>query len=282
MNIFKMNKIINNLHIMIDKAINGEVISSAFDESKMSSLENKLHQYLDISATNKVKLEEEKNKINTLISDISHQTKTPVSNILLYSELLSESNLTDEDKKSVDMLICQSEKLSFLIDSLVKISRLETGIISITPKNNSVSAMIKNALTQVKYKAIQKNITIDYIDIDMDMNANFDMKWTTEAIYNILDNAIKYSDENSRVIIDVTSYNMFCKINIKDNGIGINKEELNKIFIRFYRSDDVSDYEGVGIGLYLAREIIVNNGGYIKATSELNVGSVFSVYLPLI
>lgn len=280
MNIFKTDKIINNLHLMIDNAINGDGTTNTFDESKMSSLENKLHQYIDMSVINKMKLEDEKNKVNTLISDISHQTKTPISNILLYSELLSESNLNDDDKKCVSMLISQSEKLNFLINSLVKISRLETGIISISPENNNISYMIKNAILQVEYKALQKNIAINYTDFDI--RANFDMKWATEAIFNILDNAIKYSDENSNITISVESYNMFCKIDIKDNGIGIDKDELNKIFMRFYRSNAVCDFEGVGIGLYLAREIIANNGGYIKAKSELNVGSTFSVYLPLL
>lgn len=282
MNIFKINKVnkvIDNLHQMLDKAINGEDIESTFDETKISSLENKLHQYLSMNKLKKVKLEEEKNTINTLISDISHQTKTPISNIVLYSELLAESDLKEEDRKCVDMLVYQAEKLNFLIDSLFKASRLEAGIITIFPKNQDLNNMIEQALLQIEPKAVDKNIKINYEKTNI--KAIFDLKWTIEAIYNILDNAVKYSHEGSKISIKVTSFNMFCKIDITDTGIGIKEEDLSKIFMRFYRVREVSDFDGVGVGLYLAREIILQDGGYIKVKSKVKVGSTFSVFLPL-
>lgn len=282
MNIFKINKVnkvIDNLHQMLDKAINGEDIESTFDETKISSLENKLHQYLSMNKLKKVKLEEEKNTINTLISDISHQTKTPISNIVLYSELLAESDLKEEDRKCVDMLVYQAEKLNFLIDSLFKASRLEAGIITIFPKNQDLNNMIEQALLQIEPKVVDKNIKINYEKTNV--KAIFDLKWTIEAIYNILDNAVKYSHEGSEISIKVTSFNMFCKIDITDTGIGIKEEDLSKIFMRFYRVREVSDFDGVGVGLYLAREIILQDGGYIKVKSKVKVGSTFSVFLPL-
>lgn len=282
MNIFKyntVNKIMDNLHQMLDKAISGEDIESTFDETKVSSLENKLHQYLEMNKLKKTKLEEEKNTINTLISDISHQTKTPIANIVLYSELLVESDLKGEDKKCVDMLVYQAEKLNFLIDALVKASRLETGIITISPKNQNLNNMIEQVLLQIEQKAIDKNIEINYEKTKI--KAIFDLKWTIEAVYNILDNAVKYSNVGSEISIKVTPFNMFCKIDITDTGIGMREEDLSKIFTRFYKVKEVSDFDGVGVGLYLAREIIIKDGGYIKVKSKENIGSTFSVFLPL-
>ena len=110
--------------------------------------------------------------------------------------------------------------------------------------------------------------------------ACFDVKWTTEAIENIVDNAIKYTPEGGDITLAVTSYELFLRIDIADTGIGIAESEYADIFKRFYRSQAVNTIEGVGIGLYLARQIITGQGGYIKVTSTLGQGTTFSVFLP--
>ena len=114
---------------------------------------------------------------------------------------------------------------------------------------------------------------------ETEISAKFDSKWTKEALENIVDNAIKYT-QNGAITISVTAYEMFVRIDVADSGMGIEEEEQAKIFARFYRSQAVREQEGVGIGLYLAREIITNEGGYIKVTSERGKGSLFSVFLP--
>ena len=279
MNIFKVNKVMDRLNEMIDNAIDGKPIESSFDETKMSSLETKLAHFLTMNSTTKDQIAEEKAKINELISDISHQTKTPLANILLYTQLLAESDLSEQERKCVDLLMEQSEKLNFLISSLVKTSRLETGVISVSPKLSSIDKLLDNAIKQAKTKAEAKNIelTIEKKEI----YAMFDLKWTAEALYNIIDNAIKYTHSGGNVSISTTAYQLFCRIDITDTGIGMTEEETVKIFSRFYRGHLVSDEEGVGIGLYLAREIVASQGGYIKVQSKPQKGSTFSMFLPM-
>lgn len=279
MKVFKTNKAIDRLNQMIDNAIEGRPIENGFDESKMSALETKLSRFLAANSATKAQLAEEKTKINQLISDISHQTKTPLSNILLYTQLLSERDLPMQDSDLVTALTEQAEKLNFLISSLVKTSRLETGIISAMPKSSAIQSLIDEVVAQAQPKATEKQM--DFIAAGTDIMARFDPKWTVEALYNIVDNAIKYTPHGGNIRISVTEYQLFCRIDIIDTGIGITEEEVPKVFSRFYRSPAVSDKEGVGIGLYLAREILSAQGGYIKVKSSPGVGSTFSVFLPI-
>lgn len=279
MGFLKPNKTIDRLNQMIDNAIEGRPIENGFDESKMSALETKLANYLAANSAAKTQLAEEKSNINALISDISHQTKTPLANILLYAQLLSEIELSQQDKNCVLALGEQAEKLVFLISSLVKTSRLETGIISVTATNSNVNELIETVVDQASPNAKANGITLTCDTCDL--KAFFDPKWTVEALYNIVDNAIKYTPGGGSVHISVAAYQLFCRINVADTGIGISEEETAKIFSRFYRSQSVSDKKGVGIGLYLAREIVSAGGGYIKVRSSPNCGSVFSVFLPM-
>jgi len=279
MNIFHVSKIMQRLDQMIDNAINGKTIENQFDETKMSALETKLNRYLLMTETKHEQIEEEKAKIKELISDISHQTKTPLANLMLYSSLLSEqTGLSNEHKKFVDEISKQSEKLNFLITSLVKTSRLETGIIAVNPTGNSIDKLLTDVINQVAAKADTKNIFISYKTTNY--TCNFDYKWTAEAFYNILDNAVKYTNENGKIKVAVAAYELFYRLDIMDNGIGIARDEQYKVFTRFYRSTAVIAQEGVGIGLYLAREIIERQGGYIKVQSDLGKGTTFSVFLP--
>lgn len=277
--IFRVHKIIERLNKMLDNAIDGKPIENGFDESKMSALETKFAKYLAMTQTSNKQLTEEKLKIHEMISDISHQTKTPITNILLYAQLLQEENLSENQLEYVNALTSQTDKLNFLISSLIKASRLENGIISICPKYQPLNPMLKDIISQTKQKAEQKNIILNVKNTEV--SAYFDLKWTSEAIFNIVDNAIKYTNFNGNIMIHTTVYQMFCKIDIIDNGIGIEENEHSKIFTRFYRSSKVNDKNGVGIGLYIAREIILKQGGYIKLLSKPNVGSTFSVFLPL-
>lgn len=279
MNIFKADKIMDRLDKMIDNAIDGKPIENSFDETKMSALETRLASYLATTQTSRKQLEEEKAKINGLISDISHQTKTPIANILLYSQLLEESKLPEKEDSCARALTVQAEKLNFLILSLVKTSRLENGVIVLSPKRQPLQPLLEDVAEQCKAKAAQKNITLSYQATEE--IASFDAKWTSEAVFNIMDNAIKYTPVGGEIVIGVTAYQLFCRLDIRDNGIGILEREQAKIFARFYRSPTVSDSEGVGVGLYLAREIIGGEGGYIKVKSEPGKGSTFSVFLPM-
>lgn len=286
MSIRKADRIMNRLDQMIEHAINGEEIETTFDETKMSALESKLAKYLKMNHTGKRELEEEKKRINELISDISHQTKTPIANMMLYSQLLVEqseaenSNLTKAQRGCISALVEQAQKLDFLIASLMKSSRLEAGIVTVVPKVQPIKLLMDRVLEQILPVAEQKNITITFEQSDTNpIQAAYDLKWTAEAVFNILDNGVKYSEAGTDIQITVTAYQLFCRIDIEDHGIGIAETDIAKIFSRFYRAEAVREQEGVGLGLSLAREIITQEGGYIKVQSKVGEGSLFSVFL---
>ena len=275
------NRTLERLNSMLEEGIAGTFTESSYDESKLSRLESKWKQYLEQSSLSKANLDKERENLKGLISDISHQTKTPMTNILMYSQLLCEHLKENGDEfgvKLAEEIIRQNEKLDFLIDSLTKLSRLESNIVDVIPIQNNIYELVSCAAVSVKPKADGKNITISY-DIDKSAEAFFDMKWTKEAVQNIIDNAVKYSPEESCISITLEVYEMYSEILVKDEGIGISEDEIPKIFGRFYRSGDVHNEDGVGIGLFLSREIIRRESGYIKVKSEKGKGSVFSVFL---
>lgn len=277
MNLWSADRVMDRLNRMLERAIAGEPIETSFDETKMSALETKLAQYLKMNQLGKQQLNDEKARIDGLISDISHQTKTPIANMLLYSELLSEEVQDEKSKEMLDAIHLQAEKLSFLTQSLVKISRLESGVIQTIPERNSVTELIEKVVSQVEPKATRKNIHIEVSFVDAE--ALFDMKWTSEAIGNILDNAVKYTDIGGSIQIKASEYSLFTRMDIEDSGIGIAESDLPKIFSRFYKCSTTQQEEGVGLGLYLAREIIAGQGGYIKVSSQIEKGTMFSVFL---
>ncbi len=274
---WKAAEILKSVDKMLDSAVDGTFSESDFTENRLSRLEAKMYRYLAAGKTERGRIIDERNTVKTLVSDISHQTKTPVSNILIYTQLLNESDgLNDNVRELLYQIENQTNKLSFLIQSLVKTSRLENGIVTVVPEENSIADI---------FKAIDFTAAVNRRDIGLvldipDLIAEFDIKWTSEAISNIIDNAIKYTPSHGTIAVSAKEYEMFVRIDIEDTGIGIKEEETAKIFTRFYRSPAVSSEEGVGIGLYLTRKIIEKEGGYIKVCSQLGKGSVFSVFLP--
>lgn len=275
---YRTKKMLDRLNKMLDSAIDGNFTEHSFDESLLSSVESRLNRYLSSSVVSSRNLEAEKNRIKELLSDISHQAKTPLSNILLYAQLLEEHNLPKASGHCIDALQEEAEKLSFLISSLVKLSRLEAGVLSLNPKAQSLSHMFEDVRKQFAPNAEQKTLSLTVQPTQV--WAVYDAKWTTEALGNILDNAIKYTPPGGKIDISAKEYELFCRIDIADTGIGISEDEQTKIFMRFFRSRQVSEQQGVGIGLYLARQILAEQDGYIKVSSTLGQGTVFSVFLP--
>jgi signal transduction histidine kinase len=275
---FTDKKLLARLDKMLEDGINGTFSESDYDETQLSKLESKWLRYLTSSKLSAQKTEQEREKLQELVSDISHQTKTPLSNILLYTQLLQEQDIDGQSRQLVDEIRQQSEKLEFLIQSLVKTSRLETGTFQLAPLKNNIDSVIEAAIEQITPKAKSKQIKIMYSS--QSHTAKFDIKWTREALFNILDNAVKYSPRNSLIKITVYAYEMFACVSVADQGIGIPEEELPRIFGRFYRGQNVKEQNGVGIGLYLCRQIIEGQGGYITVESTVNQGSIFKIFLP--
>lgn len=275
---YKLQSTYERLSKMLSDARDGVFEEKNFDETMMSALETRWAEYLSATAITAKQQREEKEKIKTLIADISHQTKTPIANLSLYSELLLEQELPPEAAQYAAAVNEQAAKLSFLISSLVKMSRLETGILVLKPEKGSVDKLLQEVYSQMLPKAEEKGLKLVLEQTEDSHLAVFDEKWTEEAVANIVDNAIKYTHKGS-VTLGICSYELFCCIQVSDTGMGISEEEHTKIFTRFYRGT-AAGTEGVGIGLYLAREILADEGGYIKVSSCPGEGSVFSVYLP--
>ena len=269
---------LERLNRMVDAAIQGTFTESSFDESLLSAVESKLAHYLAASTVSAKNVQQEKEQLKALIGDISHQVKTPTANILLYTQLLSEQPLSQESRLCVDALEGQTKKLQSMMDALVKTSRLESGVIALHPTYGKLYRVLEAAVSQLAPKAAAKGIAITLESTEAE--ALFDSKWTEEAIANLLDNAVKYTPAGGSVSITVTDYHIFSAIHVRDTGPGIAEEEQPKIFQRFYRGQAHAESEGVGIGLYLVRQIARAQGGYVKVCSQVGSGSTFSLYLP--
>ena len=265
------------LEEMLDQAINGTFEERDYNETRLSRLETRWKRYLALSQVSQRRTREEQERVRGLISNISHQTTTPLANILLYSQLLREKEKDPELIPIVKKISDQSEKLDFLIRSLIKSSRLESELLVLHPKVQSIEPVLLAAMEQISDAALKKQVSLSFEGTDK--AACFDRKWTEEAMENLLDNAVKYSPAGSRIEIGVTEYEMFTAVSVKDEGIGIGEEEQAQIFRRFYRGREVSQEPGVGIGLYLGREIAEKQGGYVKVKSKRGRGSVFYFYM---
>ncbi len=276
---FRLRRTMRQLDRMLDAAIRGDFQERTFDESLLSAVEAKLARYLSASAANEQSLQLEKDKIKSLIADIAHQTKTPLANVLLYTQLLDEQPLPPAGKASLAALGGQTQKLQSLIEALVKTSRLETGALVLHPKSAPLAPMVEACVAQFAPRAAEKRIALTLIPME-DSDAVFDPKWTAEALCNLLDNAVKYTPSGGSVTVQTIPYAFFCRINVTDTGPGIPPAEQPKIFQRFYRSVSTYDREGVGIGLYLARQIAEGQGGYVRVFSKPGKGAKFSIFLP--
>ena len=181
----KEKRLLNRLQQMLDCAIDGELERTEISEEKYSTLENSMKQYLDSNFLARKNQKEQKEVIQKLISDIAHQTLTPISNLKIYGEILSESN--HENQEEIDTILEQTEKLDFLIQSLVKLSRMESGIIAVHPEKVGIRQLLEDIRQQFAAKAREKNITLSVCDTDLYVIC--DLKWTAEALGNIVDNA---------------------------------------------------------------------------------------------
>lgn len=244
--------------------------------------------YSSISVV-KEKAENDKRETKDVVTDISHQLKTPLAAIKSTYELMENGKLSSDERKELETLMgFQIAALEKLILSLVNISRLESGMIDIKLTEGNLFDSVLEAVNGIWLKADEKNISIDFDDCGEDKLPTImcDKKWLSEAFVNILDNAIKYSDENMNISIHIMKLNAMVRIEFKDQGSGISDEEKHSIFKRFYRGNNSNSVEGSGVGLYLARRIISEHNGTIMVKDNVvdgkKKGSIFVVHLPII
>lgn len=250
-----------------------------YEDSLTAKVQGKLMQYFDIMSEGKRQSQQDKQVIQSLVSDISHQVKTPIANIKMFTNILQQHQLPPEKQAEfLRTMEGQIDKLDFLMQSLIKMSRLETGTFVLHPQEGRLADTIALAMSAVWAKAEAKEISLS-ADCDSSICVQHDPKWTAEALGNILDNAIKYTPPGGSVTISVRPWQFYTRVDIADTGIGIAEEHYNDIFQRFYRDLQVASQEGVGLGLYLANGIITRQKGYISVKSKVGKGTTFSVYL---
>ena len=250
-------------------------------ETMLARICYRLSRLYQIMQENRRKVDEERQELQSLISDISHQVKTPVSNLKMAADTLLEKPVSEAERIDfIRGIFSQTDKLDFLFQALVKTSRLETGVIQLEKKPGRLFDTVAQAMSGIVYAAEKKEITVS-VDCSEDLTVSHDGKWTSEALFNLLDNAVKYTPAGGKIAVSVVLWEMYVEIKVTDTGKGISENNQAAIFRRFYREEEVHDQQGVGIGLYLAREIVTRQGGYIKVVSEPGKGSEFSIMLPV-
>ena len=258
----------------IDKALDGNLEITEFDEKELSKIKSKFIKFLYASQVKEAKINTEKSKTKDLIADISHQTKTPITNLSLYISLLED----DPKDEYLEIIKYELNKLEFLIQNLVKSSRLESDIISLQKHQANLKDIVEDVLREFKVILEEKCISINLKNEDLIFN--LDERWLKEAIHNLVDNAIKYSPNGSTINISVYKSYLNYNLDIENECKDLSEETLPKIFERFYRGKNSVSKEGLGLGLFIAREIIEKHGGNIRASLDKN-RIKFSVDFPL-
>lgn len=258
----------------IDKALDGNLEITEFDEKELSKIKSKLIKFLYANQVKEKKINTEKSKTKDLIADISHQTKTPITNLSLYISLLED----DSKDEYIETIKCELNKLNFLIQNLVKSSRLESDIISLQKHQSNLKDIVEDVLREFKVILDEKCISINLKDEDLIFN--LDERWLKEAIHNLVDNAIKYSPNGSTINISIYKSYINYNLDIENECKDLSEETLPKIFERFYRGKNSVSKDGLGLGLFIAREIIEKHGGNIRASLKENKIK-FSVDFPL-
>ena len=279
----RLSHFTSNLCRTLDNMIDGneELQKSNDSETLFARINHRLIRLYEIMQKNRHKIDMERQELQMLISDISHQVKTPVSNLQMVTDTLLTKPVSEEERMDfLQGIRSQTDKLDFLFQALVKTSRLETGAIRLEKKDSSLFHTLAQAMSSIVYAAEKKEIAVS-VDCPENLIISHDSKWTSEALFNLLDNAVKYTPPGGKISVSVVLWEMYVELKVTDTGKGISESNQASIFRRFYREEEVHEQQGVGIGLYLAREIVTRQGGYIKVVSEPGHGSEFSIMLPV-
>lgn len=248
------------------------------EESLVSKLQNKVIKLAHILKRKNEMEAQEKENIKGLVSDISHQLKTPISNLKIYSSILQEGALTEEKRLEYTKVICVSvERLDFLAENLIKISRLESGIIHLHMQEQSLNETVLQAIKDIYPKARANQIEVEYF-AEEEVSLCHDRNWTAEAVFNLLDNGVKYAEAGGRIVLKIRRMGMFVEVSVEDENGAIPKQERPKVFARFYRGKNSRGREGIGVGLYLSREIAIRQGGYMNLRTT-EKGNVFCIFM---
>lgn len=276
----RMNTVLEKISFLIEELISGrkEKIFSVAEDNLLSKLQVQLLKLYEVLYSHEEREQKLREQLSGNIGDLVHQLNTPITNIELYTRFLADEEIEAEERiRFIKRIQEQAQKLIWLGEGFSKASRLETGIIRVKPSEHKLFPVLLLAVDQVMLKAEEKGMNI-VVTGDKSSIAVIDSKWSLEAVYNVLDNAVKYGYRSTEIEIELTDMISFVRVAVKNQGIPIRKEEFNLVFTRFYRGKEGASQEGVGLGLYLAREILEGQKGYMKVLSDLEGRTVFELY----
>lgn len=275
----KKEKEMEEFSILLERLLDGEelFLPGEHKETLPSKIRHQLMRLSEKIHGNEVQIKKERDGIKELISDIAHQMRNPLANIESYMELLESSKGEEERQEYFDALRESEQKLHFLTESFIKMARLESGVIQIRRDSNELYETILKSILQVKKAADKKNIFI-HLDMEESLHVWHDSQWLGEAVFNLLENSVKYSPAGAEIQMMVIQNEMYTRISVSDSGIGIQEGEESKIFQRFYRGKGTEPEKGFGLGLYLAREIVLRHNGFMKAKRK-EQGVEISIFL---
>lgn len=278
--IYEKRRIYRDIDKLLDCVLNQEEIShSEVKEGEFSALASKIGRIQQMLGRQVEQAEEEKEQVKSLVSNMSHQLKTPLANLSIYTDILDDPKLGDKKRQEMNgKMKRQIEKLDWIIGSLMKMIKLEQDVIVFEAQALPIRQTVLEAIDAVYEKVEKKGLSITSEPYD-DVCLYHNRKWTAEGFVNILENAVKYTKPGGSIQIRVRSYEMYTEIQFIDNGCGIHEDEIPHIFRRFYRGKEAGDVEGSGIGLYLSSLIFEKEKGYMTVKSEYGDGSCFSVFL---
>ena len=242
---------------------------AAGEETLYGRIEHMLVRIQRMNRGRQEELTESRSRVQKLITEIAHQMRTPLANGGTYLELLEgelsgrEDPVADPVPMYLEALRSSQEKIRFLTEEFIRISRLENNIIRIRKEERDIAGTIGDALAQVRPMAEEKGVRISE-HLPEGLSCPHDPGWFGEALWNVLDNAVKYSQEGGRIWVEASRGELYLTIRVADEGIGIDEGEEARVFQRFYRGRRTASYEGLGVGLYLAREITARHGGFME------------------
>lgn len=243
------------------------------EEGELSILKNNLYKVVVMLRTSNEALQNDKKYLSDSIADISHQLKTPMTSMMVMADLIKEESNEDRRGEFVSIIENQLNRMKWLVLTLLKLSKLDAGVIDMSRSDVSVCELVNEAIKPFELAMELKNI--EYKSSISDFVLNIDRNWTIEAMQNIIKNCIEHT-ENGELSIATRDTNTYFEIEISDNGCGIAMDDLPHIFERFYHGKNSSS-ESVGIGLALSKEILTKQNATIDVTSTEGDGTSFSI-----
>lgn len=246
-------------------------------EGDLSKLAISFNSMRKIIRNNLNELEKEKQFLADLLSDISHQLKTPLSSMIIYNDIMLEKELSAEQRKAMlESSQSQLNRMTWLIQSLLKLAKLDAKAIRFDKQKSSLNDTVQESIDTLESKAVQNNAKINF-DETTEIYFEHDSLWLQEALINIIKNAIEHIKEAGNISIKLTENPVYIRIEIEDNGEGISSDDLPNIFKRFYKAKNCKKNDSIGIGLSLSKSIIEAHNGLIEAKSKIGVGTKFII-----